>query len=239
MQTTGLSTQGSKGWLFVERNPARAYFDLMHAKENHFSPEMVDYLVHHFAALTASQFPLIGPGCQSYHLCLFLRTEYKRAGVIFRGHGNYRRTGPWYDWVMLRWAREDNQRYAEDADCQAHYGDSEATAMEHLYAPGRIMGFVIPMPVDWNSEAKTPITGAVMAVVSTCNFSHSRGSEFSTQWQQSHVYHAGNRKAPNLQLVDVNAIVRHCLMVPHEVRESSYHEIWSQELWGNEFNDCS
>jgi hypothetical protein len=54
MQTTGLSKQGSKGWLFVNQNPAQACFDLMNVKEDHFSPQMVDYLEHHFAALPAS-----------------------------------------------------------------------------------------------------------------------------------------------------------------------------------------
>jgi hypothetical protein len=79
----------------------------------------------------------------------------------------------------------------------------------------------------------------MMVVVSTCNFSHSCESEFSTKWQQSYVYHAGNPKTPNIQLMDVNAIVHHCLMVPHDAGQSSYHGIWCKELWGNDFNDCS
>ena len=241
VQTTGLSSQGSKGWLFVDTNafPAVPCFDLMYSKADHFSDEMVDFLVEHYAALPASQPPVIGPYCRPFHRRLHLSTEYKRSGAIFRGHADYRQTGPWYDWVMLRWAREDNQRYAGDADCQAAYGDNDAMAKEHLYAPGRILGFVTPTPIDWTSDQETPVTSGVMAVVSTCDFSHSRGSVFSTKWQQSYVYHSGNRKAPNIQLVDPNAIVRHCLMVPHEDSQSSYHEIWSQELWGNEFNDCS
>jgi hypothetical protein len=115
--------------------------------------------------------------------------------------------------------------------------------MEHLYAPGKILGFVTPTPVDWNRERDSTLLGEVMAVVSTCNFSHSQASVFSTKWQQSCVYHTGSRKTPNIQLVDVNATVlhcRHCLIVPHEGEQSSYHEIWSKELWGNEFNDhCS
>ena len=246
----GLSSQGSKGWLFVdtnafptlENNPPMPCFDRMNSNdsnEDHFNDDMVDFLVQHYAALPASQQPLIGPGCRYFHRRLYLSTEYKRAGAIFRGHANYRQTGPWYDWVMLRWAREDNQRYAGDADCQAAYGDNEETSQEHLYAPGQILGFVTPTPVDWTSDQATPVTSGVMAVVTTCDFSHSRGSVFSTKWQQSYVYHAGNRKTQNIQLVDPNAIVRHCLMVPHEESQSSYHEIWSQELWGNEFNDCS
>jgi hypothetical protein len=70
----------------------------------------------------------------------------------------------------------------------------------------------------------------MMAVVSTCNFSHSRELVFLNKWQQSYVYRAGNCKTPNIQLMDVNAIVRHYLMVPHNAGHSSYHEIWWKEL---------
>jgi hypothetical protein len=171
---------------------------------------------------------------------VYLSTEYRRSEAIFCGHANYCLQGPWYNWVMLRWAREDNQRYAGDADCQASYGDNEATAREHLYAPGKILGFVTLTPVDWNGETNSALLGGVMAFVSTCDFSHSRESVFSTKWQQSYVYHiTGIRKTPNIQLVNVNAIVRHCLIVPHEGDQSSFHQIWCQELWGNAFNDCS
>jgi hypothetical protein len=91
---------------------------------------------------------------------------------------------------------------------------------------------VCPTPVDWINDHLTPVIDEViLAVLSTCcDFSHTRESVFSTKCKQSYVYHTGNHKRPNIQLVDVNAIVRHCLMVPHENGHSSYHEIWSQEL---------
>jgi hypothetical protein len=130
---------------------------------------------------------------------------------------------------MLRWEREDNLRHAEDVECFAAYGDDDVIASSHLYAPGKILGFVSTSSLDPN----------VMVVVATCDYSHSRESVFSTKWQQSYVYHANNRKTNNIELVDTNAIVRHCLMVPNDDKESSYHEIWSQELWGDQFNDCS
>ncbi len=138
VQTTGLSPQASKGWLYIENNPAQPCFCpcafRSNAKEEHFSLEMLEFLVQHYASLPGSQYPLIGPGLKSYHRLVYLSTEYRHSGAIFCGHVNYRLKGPWYNWVMLRWAREDNQRYAGDADCQAAYGDNEATAMEHLYA---------------------------------------------------------------------------------------------------------
>jgi hypothetical protein len=142
---------------------------------------------------------------------------------------------------MLRWAREDNQQYAGDPECQAEYGDDPTIAIKHLYAPGQILGFVCPTLVNWINDHLTPkIDGVILAMMSTCDFSHARESVFSTKWKQSYVSHAENHKRPNIQLVEVNGIVRHCLMVPHEESHSSYHEIiWSQELWGNKFDDCS
>jgi hypothetical protein len=241
--TSGLLFQAAKGVLFVDTHdnlPATPCFDRFLTKKENFSSEMIQFLVQHYASMPAPDIAPIGPGDKKFHRRLFLSTEYKRAGTIFRAHANYRHNGPWYDWVMLRWAREDNQRYAGNPECQAAYGDDSTTAIEHLYAPGQILGFVCPTPFDWiNDEETSQIDTVIMAVVSTCDFSHTRESVFSTKWQQSFVYLTGNHKKPNIQLVDVNAIVRHCLMVPHEDSHSSYHEIWSQELWGNEFNDCS
>jgi hypothetical protein len=52
VQTTGLSPQASKGWLFILNNPARPCFSIgAHwkcAKEEHFSEEMVQFLVQHY-----------------------------------------------------------------------------------------------------------------------------------------------------------------------------------------------
>jgi hypothetical protein len=97
--------------------------------------------------------------------------------------------------------------------------------VEHRYAPGKILGFVSADIDDLNGGPASPLPHRVMAVVSTCDFPHSQESVFSTKWQQSYVFHAGNRKTPNIQLVDVNAIVHHCLMVPHNADQSSYHEL--------------
>ena len=162
VQLPGLSSQGSKGWLFVKKYdllPSTGSLDLVNTKKEHFSEEMVECLVQHYAAQPASHRPHIGPGGQYYHRRLYLSTEYKRGKAIFRGHADYRHTGPWYDWVMLRWAREDNQRYAGDARCQAAYGDDPTIAREHLYAPGKILGLVCPTPIDWISDTETPIVG--------------------------------------------------------------------------------
>ena len=37
---------------------------------------------------------------------LEIRTEHKRHGQIFRGHPNYRKEGPWRDWVTVDWGED-------------------------------------------------------------------------------------------------------------------------------------
>jgi hypothetical protein len=98
VQTTGLSPQASKGWLFILNNPARPCFSIgAHwkcAKEEHFSEEMVQFLVEHYASLPAIQYQPIVPGRQIYDQRVYLSTEYARDGAIFRGHANYRSDNP-------------------------------------------------------------------------------------------------------------------------------------------------
>ncbi len=226
VQTTGVSPQATKAYMIITLFEEEPSYVIQGLQSNHFGTEFIQFLVGHYGALPGVSKGGVGVEC--LHHRLFVSTEYVREKTIFRGDANYRLQGPWYDWVMLRWEREDNQRHAEDLDCQAAYGDDDDVATGHLYAPGKILGFVSTSSMDPN----------VMVVVATCNFSYSRGSVFSTNWQQSYVYHANNRKTLNIELVDTNAIVRHCLMVPNDDNESSYHEIWSQELWGDQFNDC-
>jgi hypothetical protein len=36
-------------------------------------------------------------------------------------------------------------------------------------------------------------------------------------------------------LMDVEAIVRHCLMIPKNKDGHGYHEVWEKERWAKEF----
>jgi hypothetical protein len=88
---TGVSLQASKGWLTIESNPAQPYFGRWNsANKDHFSAEMVNFLVQHYASLPVSPHSLKLPGCTNVYLC----TEYKRSGAIFCGHADYCMTGP-------------------------------------------------------------------------------------------------------------------------------------------------
>ena len=224
---TELSSQGTNEWVSIEvrtNQPATFHFDPRSGREDNFCPAMIEFLQAYYREYQPPGSGPEFPGGPSVFPGVHLGTEYKRTGTIFRGHADYRHEGPWYDWVMLRWEREDNKPYAQPPDCQAGYGDDKSTAQDYLYAPGQILGFV-----------KSPSHDGVQVVVSTCEFSHTQGSVFSTKWKQSYVHYTGNRRSCRIEIVDVDSIVRHCLMVPHDANKSSYHEIWCQELWGDQF----
>ena len=59
----------------------------------------------------------------------------------------------------------------------------------HLYAPGKILGFVQETTGD-----------IVQAIVSCCNYKHKQTSCFTTEWTQQYVYqNNGRRKEIMLQ----------------------------------------
>jgi hypothetical protein len=156
-----------------------------------------------------------------------LFTEYSRHGVIFRAHPMYRSKQAWYDWVMIRFEKSDldkarNKTYKEASHDDAVYsGDTPDIAADHHYAPGKILAFV--------DEGG----GTISAVVMCCEFKHVRSGVFSTHWKVE--YLDNQRTRPCIMLIDVNAIVRHCLMLPENNEAHGYHEIWEKDRWAKEF----
>ena len=62
---------------------------------------------------------------------------------------------------------------------------------------------------------------------------------FSTRWYPSWIYDSQTgEKRQEILLVDVDSIVRNCLVIPHDSKEQSYIEIWDRELWGKAFHKC-
>lgn len=81
------------------QNPTIPVFDHLSMKNDHLSNEMIEFQEQHYAALPLANNPLIGPG----------------------------HTGPWYDWVMLGWAPEDNWHYTRDVNGEAADDDDHAS----------------------------------------------------------------------------------------------------------------
>ena len=162
------------------------------------------------------------------HSILQITSEYKRGNETFRAHRNYRDGGPWYDWVMFRW--EKSTPVTRRPECCVEYLDNPLVTQTHDYAPGQIVTFVVcPVPNETESSQ-------ILAVVKTCGFLHNKDSVFSTIWQLE--FDDSLRSKPSLVLVNVDCIVRHCLMLPTNKEHSSYQEIWHRERWANEFFEC-
>jgi len=157
---------------------------------------------------------------------LQLFTEYSRSGNVFRAHPFYHTSGgPWHDWVMFRWNIDhpDDKRQ-QRSECQAGFGDDPERQQDHLYAPGQLLAFI----EDTN--------GNQWAIARCCEYKNRKDSFLTNRWKQEYVYsRGGTRKTPFLQAIDLDSIVRHCLMIPFDSERSEYIELWSTELWGDQF----
>jgi hypothetical protein len=157
------------------------------------------------------------------HSILQITSEYKRGNKTVQARCNYRNKGPRYDWVMVRWEKSTLVTRRPDVE----YLNNPMVTQSHDYAPGQIVTFVV-CPVPNETEPSQ-----IMAVVKTCGFLQNKGSIFSTNWQQE--FDNSLQTMPSLVLVNVDRIVRHCLMVPTNQKHSCYQEIWHRERWANEF----
>jgi hypothetical protein len=93
---------------------------------------------------------------------------------------------------------------------------------EYDYAPAKLMGFV-------------EIENEIMCLVWPCSINYTKSSVFTTQWELA--FWDRKKREPMICLVSVDAIVRHCLMIPRDGPESNvYHEVWERKLWADEFH---
>jgi hypothetical protein len=100
----------------------------------------------------------------------------------------------------------------------------------HDYAPAQIVAFVV------SPEANETVSPHIMAVVNTCSFLQKKDSMFSTLWQQE--FDDVQQAVSSLVLVNVDYIVRHCLMIPRDKEHECYQEIWHRERWADGFFEC-
>ena len=149
-------------------------------------------------------------------------SEYRRLGELFRAHPGYRGGQPWYDWVVLRWERDPNERTRYNRSnfpSNVHYGDTPYEAKKHNYAPAKILGFI-----------QTRSNASTLAIVQSCQYYYKRHTVFTTQWRLE-----DKGGANGIHVVDVDSFVRPCLMLPEVEEAGIFQEIWSPERWASEF----
>jgi hypothetical protein len=117
---------------------------------------------------------------------------------------------------MIRW--EKSSQVTGKSECCVEYLDNPLVTQTHDYAPTQIVAFVL------SPEANETVSPHIMAVVKPCSFLHKKDSIFSTIWQQE--FDDAQQALPSLALVNVDCIVRHCLMIPTDKEHGCYQEIW-------------
>ena len=155
-------------------------------------------------------------------------TEYRREGVIFRAHPDYKGRGPWYDWAMFRYAKTTLEvrrktNYIIGPEDAVHHGDDPSKAKHYHYAPGKILAFA-----DVGD-------GEVFAIVLCCAYKHTQSGVFSTYWKVEH--EDAKTTKPCVLMISVDEIVRQCLMTPENDEMNGFHEIWDRDRWADTF--CS
>ncbi len=230
----GESLQSSKGLLYVTLDVdgvcAGRYEALTGNSEVHdrLHGGALQFLANHYGNQPASNSTVMDLDDTTCHSVLQISSEYKRGNDTFRAHRNYRNNGSWYDWVMFRW--EKSPGVIRKPECCVEYLDNPRVTQTHDYAPGQIVAFVV-CPIDPESDSSH-----ILAVVKACGFPHKKGSIFSTMWQQE--FDDPLKVLPSLVLVNVDCIVRHCLMIPTNEDHSLYQEVWHRERWADEFYEC-
>jgi len=126
---------------------------------------------------------------------------------------------------MFRWTLNNpNNKNLQQPECMAGYGDDPVLQKKHLYAPGQLLAFI---------EEED---GSCLAIAHACRYQNSKHDIIFNKWSQEYVY-TGRQKKISIQAVDLNSLVRHCLMIPYNDDREEYIEVWSRELWADQFLD--
>jgi len=131
--------------------------------------------------------------------CIDLFYEYKRSGILYHSHPDYRGMGPWHDWVMVMFAMNGN-RVLLQATRQKH---REKYCFQPDEYPCKSFGFL-----------KCHANGEIVAVVQSCKENdHDNDSILYQRWEKETDNVIGGRKRPWLHLVTVNAFGKRVLVV--------------------------
>lgn len=175
-------------------------------------------------------------------------TEYKRHGITFRCHPNYKNEGPWYDYVLVAWDNPSNATYSKE---QANMDDNREVLDDPvmteekdktsnvLLIPAKIICFV----QDINENYFT--------VIHSCHENSANMSVITYRWQleyegESAVWHNLHPHdclmdaidlTPIYHVVSVETLQKHCLMIPYKSggRSQFLMQVVDQHKWANSF----
>ena len=126
---------------------------------------------------------------------------------------------------MVWWHKEpqDDSNFSEKP--HLWLGESTHTVSSFQYSPAQILGFVVfPDKV-------------LKAIVRTCQYGDKKSSVFSSSWQLAFLTENGT-SIPYCMAIDIDTIIRPCLIVPKSESSDEVNQIWPRELWADEFFNC-
>ena len=152
-------------------------------------------------------------------------TEMYVNGELYRAHPNYQQKGPWYDWVIVRWERQEDQHHLPNAADHPYlsYGEDDFEnhhPKDHIYNPAKLLGFYI----DFD--------GIHQAIMETCEYEDYSQSVFSSLYKRTF---DGHTTKPYVMSIDVWAFVRCCLIIPYDSETGKVIYVWPREVWADEF----
>jgi hypothetical protein len=217
----GISHLGAKGKFLMRRvtGSIDVTFEWTSATDvGPLPPSLTEYIVQYFAKDHMED---------QMEFTLPFYTEYKRNGQLFRAHHNYHHGGnsKWHDWVMFRWRKEQRpgRRNRSSHAVDVAYIDEGGEQDQYDYAPAKLLGFV-------------KLGDAISCIVRPCTVVYTKSSVFTTKW--SLAFWDKRRRNPMISVVSVDAIVRHCLMIPASGENSvDYHEVYERSRWADEFHE--
>ena len=168
-------------------------------------------------------------------------TEYSKDGMTFRCHPCYKNEQPWYDYVMVAWIDEGsiiiNDTSPESVEIAIKTG--KKTVMKRaLLIPAKLLCII----KDDDNE--------VYAIVHSCLQYRKKTSVLTYRWQleyarqkivkTKHVQYSNTDNYENMipvyHKVSIDAVHKHCLMLPFHHSSQYLMEVIDQEHWASAFS---
>lgn len=157
---------------------------------------------------------------------LEIRSDHKRYGHIFRGHPNFRSSGPWRDWVVIDWGGPNG---------------------ESRKLPAQIWCFVLlnHLPTSERKQHKhrkrlnhgeCDLRNGVYAVVESTQYVGNPSKKYLLFRKVNLVMNGERRK---FYLVDTEAFVEPCFMIPDHgsANRRAYFQIRNRDEWTFAFEE--
>ena len=153
---------------------------------------------------------------------LYVYSEHRRYGVMFRSHPDYRKKGPWRDWVMVSWG--------------GVYGD----------LPAKIWGFIKLSKLDSGSKRRlrkelwggVPLDNGTLGIVESTSWieADKAYSIFrEARLESAELSKDGSIKKRRFYLVDVDTFKEPVAVIANQGTKDRYFVMKSKSKWADQF----